>query len=98
MQLFAIFKTDMKMLNHVRLASWLAYLEDVTITPRQGHTKDHHKRSLTVQPTTKGQAVCVYGDIHYKDLLGSIARVGFVSLSYICKAFNTKKALSMDLS
>ena len=36
-------------------------------------------RSLTMQPDClKGQVVCgtVYGDMHLKDLLGSIARVG----------------------
>ena len=36
--------------------------------------------SLTVQPDClKGQVVCgtVYGDMHFKDLLGSIVRVGY---------------------
>ena len=36
-------------------------------------------RSLTVQPDClKGRVVCgtVYGDMHLKDLLGSIVRVG----------------------
>ena len=58
---------------------------------RQGHTKDHHKngtnclpamqgRSLTVQPDClRSWVVCgtVYGDMHLKDLLGSIVRVGY---------------------
>ena len=37
-------------------------------------------RSLTVQPEClKGRLVCgtVYGDMHLKDLLGSIVRVGY---------------------
>ena len=38
--------------------------------PRLGHTKDHHE---------KGRVVCrtVYGDMYLKDLLGSVARVGY---------------------
>ena len=59
---------------------------------RSGHTKDHHKmlqiasllgahgKRLAVQPNYgKGWAVCrtVYGDMHFKDLLGSIVRVGY---------------------
>ena len=37
-------------------------------------------RSLAVQPDSlKGQVVCgtVYGDMHLKDLLGSLGRVGY---------------------
>ena len=40
----------------------------------------HYGRSLAVQPNClKGQVVCgsVYGDMHLKDLLGSIVRVGY---------------------
>ena len=59
---------------------------------RPGHTKDHHKMVQTaslhcthvfnrvVQPDClKGRVVCgtVYGDMHLKDLLGSITRVGY---------------------
>ena len=56
---------------------------------RLGHIKDHHEKwlarshkgmSLSVQPAClKGQVVygMVYGDIHFKDLLGAIARVGY---------------------
>ena len=38
---------------------------------RPGHTKDHHKNCCV-----KGRVVCgtVYGDMHYKDLLGSIEK------------------------
>ena len=57
-----------------------------------GHTKDHHKMVQTaslhcthvfnsvVQPDClKGRVVCgtVYEDMHLKDLLGSITRVGY---------------------
>ena len=60
---------------------------------RRGHTKDIHRnstnclpawhamrwgRGLTVQPDCrKGQIVCVYGDMHLKDLLRLIVRVGY---------------------
>ena len=42
--------------------------------------KMHKGRSLTVKPDClKGRVVCgtVYGDMHLKDLLGSIVRVGY---------------------
>ena len=61
--------------------------------PRPGHTKDHHKNGTNCLPALhacvrigvwqpdclKGWVVCgaVYGDIHLKDLLGSMARVGY---------------------
>ena len=53
--------------------------------PLLGHTKDHHKNSTNCLPVLhtgimyclKVRVVCgtVYGDMHFKDLLGSIARV-----------------------
>ena len=62
--------------------------------PQPGHNKDHHKYAmvqtaallgmhLTVQPNClKCWVVCgtVYADMHFKDLLGSIARVGYYVL------------------
>ena len=50
--------------------------------PRPGHTKDHHntvqnRSSIVHTDCLKGRVVCrtSYGDMHLKDLMGSIVRV-----------------------
>ena len=56
------------------------------VLSRLGQTKDHHKNAmrlgsrLTVQlDCLKGRVVCgtVYGEMHLKDLMGSIAKEGY---------------------
>ena len=49
----------------------------------------HKGRSLTAQPNCpKGRVVCttVYGDMHLKDLLGSIVRVGYLRIGILSSA------------
>ena len=60
-------------------------------------------RSLTVQPDClKGQVVCgtVYGDMHLKDLMGSIARVGYCNpvpdFYLVLHGFRCTKSTIMD--
>ena len=61
---------------------------DHEFATRPGHTKDHHKNGTNCLPawhamrlgrTLGGRAVCgtVFGDMHLKDLMGSIVRVGY---------------------
>ena len=80
-----------------------------------GHTKDHHKMAqtaslycthalgLTVQPDClKGRVVCgtVYGDMHLKDLLGSIVRVEYripvPDFYLVLRGLRCRKSTSID--
>ena len=62
-------------------------------------------RSLTVQPDClKGRLVCGtgYGDMHFKDLLGSIAKVGYCipvpDFYLVLHGIQCRKRTIMDLS
>ena len=52
---------------------------------RPGHTKDHDKNGT------------VYGDMHLKDLLGSIVRVGYrITVYLVLHGLRCRKSTKMD--